>query len=117
MLEFMSNHIVLSVILIIVIIAIIAVITFYVIKRYSFSRIREEVYKLFSYAEVLFKESGTGQEKLNYVVAMARGLLPPILQKLISERALKKVIQLWFDEVKDYLDDGKFNDSNRGGSA
>lgn len=30
-----------------------------------------------------------------------------------SEEALEKIIQIWFDEVKDLLDDGKVNGSQK----
>lgn len=50
---------------------------------------------------------------MKWVVSQARRLLPGWLQAIISEEALEKIIQIWFDEVKDLLDDGKVNGSQK----
>ena len=42
---------------------------------------------------------------------MARGLLPKPIQLFVSESMLKEAVQLWFDGIKDLLDDGKLNAS------
>lgn len=73
--------------------------------------IRKEVYELFLRAEHRFKESGQGEQKLKWVVQQARGLLPKWLQVIMSEEVLLKIIDWWFKEVKDLLDDGKVNGS------
>ena len=57
--------------------------------------------------------SGAGQQKLKWVVQQARGLLPKWLQIIITEEMLLKVIDVWFDGVKDLLDDGKVNGSQQ----
>ena len=49
------------------------------------------------------------------MVEKARELLPKYIQVLISKEKLEQIIQFWFDEAKDFLDDGKMNDSNKGG--
>lgn len=87
----------------------------YFIRKRGLDQIRQDVYALFVEAERLFTESGAGQEKLNYVVEKARELLPKYIQVLISKEKLEQIIQFWFDEAKDFLDDGKMNDSNKGG--
>lgn len=51
------------------------------------------------------------QQKLKWVVQQARGLLPKWLQVIMSEEVLLKIIDWWFKEVKDLLDDGKVNGS------
>ena len=73
--------------------------------------IRKEVYELFLHAEHIYKESGQGEQKLKWVVQQARGLLPKWLQVIMSEEVLLKIIDWWFKEVKDLLDDGKVNGS------
>ena len=55
--------------------------------------------------------SKQGQQKFDYVIHMARGLLPKPIQLFVSESMLKQIVQLWFDGVKDLLDDGKLNNS------
>ena len=109
----------------------------YFIRKRGLDQIRQDVYALFVEAERLFTESGAGQEKFNYVVASLlrdrifafwlassrsdtlNGLgllqLPKYIQVLISKEKLEQIIQFWFDEAKDFLDDGKMNDSNKGG--
>ena len=67
--------------------------------------------KLFLHAEHIYKESGQGEQKLKWVVQQARGLLPKWLQVIMSEEVLLKIIDWWFKEVKDLLDDGKVNGS------
>ena len=78
--------------------------------------IREQVYQLILKAEHMYKESGTGQQKLKWVVQQARGLLPKWLQVIMSEDALLKIIDVWFCGVKDLLDDGKINGSQKEGA-
>jgi len=73
--------------------------------------IRADVYQLFLKAENMLKESGQGERRMKWVIQKARGLLPPALQFLITDEFLIKIIQLWFDGIKDLLDDGKLNQS------
>ncbi len=81
------------------------------IRNKTLEEIREEVYKLFLEAEHMYKESGTGKQKMKWVVSMARMMLPDWAQVLITEDLLYRVIQGWFTAVKDLLDDGKYNNS------
>lgn len=75
--------------------------------------IRADVYQLFLKAEHMLKERGQGEQRMKWVIQKARGLLPPALQFLITEKLLIRIIQLWFDGIKDILDDGKINQSIR----
>lgn len=52
------------------------VIAFQYAKHKGLEGIREQVYQLILKAEHMYKESGTGQQKLKWVVQQARGLLP-----------------------------------------
>ena len=81
------------------------------LKRKNIEEIRSDVYKLVLRAEHAYKESDSGKQKMKWVVSRARRLLPGWMQVIISEEALEKIIQIWFDEVKDLLDDGKINNS------
>ena len=83
------------------------------LKRKNIEEIRSDVYKLVLRAEHVYKESDSGIQKMKWVVSQARRLLPGWLQVIISEEALEKIIQIWFDEVKDLLDDGKVNGSQK----
>ncbi|MEQ2711424.1 hypothetical protein AAAU51_09580 [Anaerostipes amylophilus] len=82
----------------------------YITKK-GLEGIRLDVYKLFVEAEKTFKASKQGQQKFDYVIHMARGLLPKPIQLFVSDNMLKEIVQLWFDGVKDLLDDGKLNNS------
>jgi hypothetical protein len=99
----------------ILVIAVLVVITAVVVYQYAKAKglegIRKEVYELFLHAEHIYKESGQGEQKLKWVVQQARGLLPKWLQVIMSEEVLLKIIDWWFKEVKDLLDDGKVNGS------
>ena len=75
--------------------------------------IRAETYQLILTAEHMYKESGAGRQKLKYVVSRARLLLPGWLQVFFTEEALMKLIDMWFLEVKDLLDDGRINESQQ----
>ena len=88
---------------------IIIIITY--LKERTLDQIRADVYKLFLQAEHAFKASELGKQKMKWVVQRARSLLPDWLQVFITEEVLQAIIQKWFDEIKDLLDDGKNNDS------
>ena len=82
-------------------------------KGRSLEEIRNDVYQLILKAEHMHEESGSGKQKMKWVVSQARKLLPKWAQALISEDTLMKIIQAWFDGVKDLLDDGKMNHSEK----
>lgn len=73
--------------------------------------IRNDVYQLILRAEHMYGESGTGKQKMKWVVSQARKLLPTWMQMIISAETLENIIQAWFDGIKDLLDDGKMNGS------
>lgn len=82
-------------------------------KGRSLEEIRNDVYQLILKAEHMYEESGAGKQKMKWVVSQARKLLPNWAQALISEDALMNIIQAWFDGIKDLLDDGKMNYSEK----
>ena len=103
------------VIAIIFIFLIFALIPFLVIKKLQnvgLDKIRAVVYKAFIEAEHLYKY-GDNSQKFEYVVSLARSHLPQPFNLFITEDLLKKVIQLWFDLIKDLLDDGRINETDK----
>ena len=100
-------------ILILVFIVISIVMVYSYLKDKRLDDIRADVYQLFLKAEHMYKGSGTGKQKMKYVISKARLLLPPWLQALLSETALERLFETWFREVKDLLDDGKVNGSQK----
>lgn len=103
--------------ILIVVIAILLIVTIVVVIQYikqkGLNGIREDVYQLILRAEHMYNESGAGKQKFDWVIQQARGLLPRWLQMLVPESALKNLVQKWFDGVKDLLDDGKVNNSQK----
>lgn len=97
-------------------IAVIAALVIYGIVRYvrykGLEGIRNDVYKLFCVAENEFVY-GANSEKFNYVINQAYALLPPVMRLFISEELLRKFVQALFDSVKDLLDNGKLDKSNK----
>ncbi|MBR3762179.1 MAG: hypothetical protein IKK59_05495 [Lachnospiraceae bacterium] len=81
------------------------------IREHTLENIRADVYKLFLKAEHTYTETATGKQKMEYVIQRARSMLPNWAQFFITEELLRKVVQLWFEAVKDLLDDGKVNKS------
>lgn len=82
-------------------------------KMQGLDGIRQDVYQLILKAEHIYNESGQGKQKLKYVVSQARGLLPKWLQIFVTEEAMMKIIDKWFEGVKDLLDDGRVNGSQK----
>ena len=101
----------------ILVIAALAVLTVVIAYQYAkmqgLDGIRQDVYQLILKAEHIYNESGQGKQKLKYVVSQARGLLPKWLQIFVTEEAMMKVIDKWFEGVKDLLDDGRVNGSQK----
>ena len=83
------------------------------IRDRTIDEIRVEVYHLILKAEHAFRKSGSGRQKMKYVVSQARKLLPEWLQYFITDEFLESVIEKWFRSVKDLLDDGKINGSDK----
>lgn len=88
-----------------------AIVIFLVVKyvrHVGLEAIRERVYKAFLDAEHEFQQ-GENTEKFEYVINIAKTAIPAPFNLFITESLLRKVVQAWFDLVKDLLDDGKFN--------
>lgn len=88
-------------------------ITYSYLKGRTLEQIRGDVYQLVLKAEHMYQESSAGKQKMKWVVQQARKLLPRWMQAIITDEVLEKIIQVWFDEVKDLLDDGKVNGSQK----
>ena len=103
--------------ILIVVIAILLIMTIVVVIQYikqkGLNGIREDVYQLILRAEHMYNESGAGKQKFDWVIQQARGLLPKWLQMLVPESVLRNLVQKWFDGIKDLLDDGKVNGSQK----
>lgn len=78
------------------------------VQHVGMESIREKVYQAFLSAEHEFKY-GDNTEKFEYVINIARNSIPMPFSLFITESLLRKVVQAWFDLIKDLLDDGKLN--------
>lgn len=82
------------------------------LQSVGLEKIRATVYDGFVKAEHTFNH-GDNTQKFEYVVNLARSHLPAPFNLFITESLLRKVIQMWFDLVKDLLDDGKINGTQK----
>lgn len=83
------------------------------IQRMGLESIRKRVYRAFLAAEHYFQH-GENSEKFEYVLSIAKSAIPAPFNLFITETLLRKVVQAWFDLVKDLLDDGEFNGTSTG---
>lgn len=83
------------------------------VQKIGLEKIRGYVYKLFVAAEHKFQH-GENEEKFEYVICFAKSAIPAPFNLFITETLLRKVVQAWFDLVKDLLDDGKLNGTGMG---
>jgi hypothetical protein len=90
-----------------------ALTTFFYLKGKTLDDIRADVYKLILMAEHHFTEEGSGKDKMEWVLEATLEILPAWARLFITKESLAKAVQLWFDAVKDLLDDGKVNMSSK----
>lgn len=109
----MSNEVILMIILLVVAIVLIGFLVYVHIQDMTLEEIREDVYKLFLTAERAFKEDKAGQQKMSFVLHHAKSCLPTWAQFFITDKMLENVVQMWFNAIKDLLDDGKINGTVR----
>lgn len=109
----MSINTVIIITLIIMTVLVIGTFTYVYLRDNTLEDIRYDVYQLFLKAEHMYIKSGTGKQKMKYVIQQARGLLPSWAQLFITDEFLEDVLQKWFFAVKDLLDDGKLNGTEK----
>ena len=76
-------------------------------RKKGLEGIRLDVYKLFVEAEKTFRASKQGQQKFWLCNTYGQRTFAKPIQLFVSESMLKEAVQLWFDGIKDLLDDGK----------
>lgn len=109
----MTLELIVTIIVIAVLIVALAGAVYFYLKEKTLNDIRADVYQLFLKAEHMYISSA-GKQKMDFVIQKARSLLPTWAQLFITEDVLRRVVQIWFDAVKDLLDDGKLNASAKG---
>lgn len=108
MYQFFVSNPILAIIFLVIVVAVVIFLIVKAIQKIGLEKIRSFVYEKFIEAEHEF-QYGDNTQKFDYVVQLARGAIPAPFNLFITEKLLRKVIQLWFDLCKDLLDDGKFN--------
>ena len=108
MYQYLVANPVLAVIFIVLIIAVIIFLAVKAIQKIGLEKIRAVVYQGFLKAEHEF-QYGENEQKFEYVVQLARSAIPAPFNLLITQKLLRKTVQLWFNICKDLLDDGKVN--------
>lgn len=99
----------LTIIYIVICAALLIVGYYYYFRDKSLSDIRADVYQLFLKAERNPEFVHKGKAKMRWVLAQVKSLLPKWLQPFIKDEVLEDIVQVWFDSIKDLLDDGKIN--------
>ena len=112
--DYLTSNIWVAIAFIAILVIIAIVIIVKEVQRRGMEAVRGYVYQLFVEAEHGFAH-GENKEKFEYVVKMAKAAIPLPFCLLISETLIRKVVQAWFDLVKDLLDDGKLNRSEKKG--
>lgn len=102
-----------AIILIVAFVAVLGLGLYFYLRDKTLSQIRADVYQLFLKAEHNPNFNKAGKTKMKWVLSRARSLLPSWAQLIITDALLEKVVQGWFDAVKDLLDDGKFNGTSK----
>lgn len=108
----MTINTIVTIILIIATLAVLAAGVYFYLRDKSLNDIRADVYQKFLEAEHS-ERLNTGKKKMKWVLIQSRMLLPNWVQALITDTLLEKVVQAWFDAVKDLLDDGKMNGTGK----
>lgn len=106
----MTINTIVTIVLIVFALAVIGAGLYFYFREKSLEEIRVDTYGKFLEA----KHNGrliTGKQKMKWVLSQARLLLPKWAQVLVTDTLLEKVVQGWFEEVEDLLDDGERNGS------
>ena len=93
-----------------VIVCIIAAVLF---ALFEWERTKEILYALMLQAKRLAKDAvlKSGQQQEDWVLERAYAYLPGWITMFISKEVMRKIIKWLYNQAKDYLDDGKLNNS------
>lgn len=101
---------ILAIIFIVVVVLLFVFLLVKFMQKVGLQKIQLYAYRWFEEAENKFNQ-GDNTQKFDYVIQLARSSIPSPFNLFITEKVLVKVIQLWFDLCKDFLDDGKLNNT------
>lgn len=107
----MSREVIVALTAVIVALCMTVATLYFYFKDATLETIRVDAYKLFLKAENRFKTSGAGKEKMQWVFNTIREIMPSWVRIFVTDELLAELLQQWFNNVKDLLDDGKINKS------
>lgn len=108
--SYFVNNPILAIVFFLIVVAIAVFLFVKAMQKMGLQKIQLYAYKWFEEAELKFNH-GENKQKFDYVVQLARSSIPSPFDAFITEGLLRNIIQLWFDLCKDYLDDGKLNNT------
>jgi len=83
----------------------------YLISTRQWTKLRMQAYGLMLAAERLFG-SGEGKKKFDAVFEkLYHNLIPAWFRMFVSPESIREKLQEWYDLAKDYLDNGKVDNS------
>jgi len=83
----------------------------YLVITKQWTKLREQAYALMLAAERIFAD-GEGQKKFEAVFEkLYFDLVPAWLRLFVSPRSIREKLQEWYTLAKDYLDNGKVDNS------
>lgn len=83
----------------------------YLVVNKKWEQLRGTAYRLILQVEKTITGTKRGKERFELVIDRLYSLIPGWLQFFISEKCLREKLQEWFDQIKDYLDNGKIDGS------
>lgn len=110
----MSKEIIVAITCVVVAICMTLFTLYIYFKDATLESLRADAYTLFLKAENAFAGTGKGKQKMDFVVNAIKNVMPNWLKLFVSDEMLRELLQMWFDNIKDLLDDGKINDSAKG---
>jgi hypothetical protein len=96
----------------ILLIVIIIGVALYLVITKQWDKLRQYAWRLILEAERTIKGNKKGAERFEQVLLRLYNLfIPAWMQVFVTEDILREKLQQWFDDVKDFLDNGKIDNS------
>jgi hypothetical protein len=83
----------------------------YLVVNRKWDQLRSTAYRMILQAEKVVTGTKKGQERFELVFNRVYSLIPPWLRFFILENDLREQLQDWYNDIKDYLDNGKIDNS------
>jgi len=106
----MRNFIISNLPTIIILVAFLVYIIYLIVNR-KWEELRALAYKSILQAEKVIVGTKMGQKKFEQVFTQIYNLIPPWLRLFFPKKTVREKLQKWFNDIKDYLDNGKLDDS------